>query len=59
MYQLGKYIILNNYSASLFLSMALAVSGYLTFGNNTQANILKNYAQNDFFVNFARLFLLI
>jgi amino acid permease len=36
--------------------MALAVSGYLTFGNKTQANILKNYARDDFWINCARLF---
>jgi solute carrier family 38 (sodium-coupled neutral amino acid transporter), member 11 len=40
---------------SLFLSLGMAVSGYLVFGSLTQANILNNFSSGSLAVSLARV----
>jgi solute carrier family 38 (sodium-coupled neutral amino acid transporter), member 11 len=41
---------------SLVACLAMALSGYLTFGNKTLGNVLNNFPQDNIMVNIARLF---
>ncbi|KAF2127394.1 hypothetical protein P153DRAFT_424640 [Dothidotthia symphoricarpi CBS 119687] len=42
-------------SISLVACLALALSGYLTFGDKTLGNVLNNFPNDNFMVNVARL----
>jgi sodium-coupled neutral amino acid transporter 11 len=39
---------------SCVLSLAMALSGYLIFGQKTEANILNNFGSNNLVINIAR-----
>ncbi|KAL2126233.1 hypothetical protein VTI74DRAFT_1375 [Chaetomium olivicolor] len=40
---------------SMFACLLLALSGFLTFGDKTQGNVLNNFPQDNTMVNIARL----
>ena len=41
---------------SMIACMAMAVAGYLTFGNKTLGNVLNNFPRDNVMVNIARLY---
>ena len=40
---------------SMVACMAMALAGYLSFGNKTQGNVLNNFPTNNIIVNIARV----
>jgi sodium-coupled neutral amino acid transporter 11 len=42
-------------SISMVACLAMALAGYLSFGDKTQGNVLNNFPTNDVMVNVARL----
>ena len=50
-----RYVIAMTYGFCLVLYLMNGICGYILFQNNTQDNILKNFAQDDWVANAARL----
>lgn len=40
----------------MFACMAMALAGFITFGDKTQGNVLNNFPTDNLMVNIARLY---
>lgn len=45
-------------SISMVACLAMALAGFLTFGDKTQGNVLNNFPSDNVMVNIARLWVL-
>ncbi|KAK5278948.1 hypothetical protein LTR16_008116 [Cryomyces antarcticus] len=54
---IDRFTKVTHYSTSISCAacMAMALSGYLTFGDKTQGNVLNNFPTDNILVNVARL----
>ncbi|GAD95536.1 amino acid transporter [Paecilomyces variotii No. 5] len=54
---LDRFALVTHYSTgvSMFMCLAMALAGFLSFGSKTQGNVLNNFPSDNILVNVARL----
>lgn len=54
---LDRFALVTHYSTgvSMFMCLAMALAGFLSFGSKTQGNVLNNFPSDNIIVNVARL----
>lgn len=57
---MDRFATVTHYSTaiSMVACMAMALGGYLSFGDKTQGNVLNNFPTNNIMVNIARLYVI-